>query len=93
MEEESKIKLIIDEQYYEKDIKVTNHTKDKLIFDNIIITRNTIELALDKIHVILNVNNLELLNEYFKSNKGKRRWELKEYYLRLYYLSYFLAIL
>lgn len=76
--ETAKIKLLIEDQFYEKNVKITNHTKDKLIFDDLIITKNNIELYIDKYHIIIDINNAELLQEFEKENKGKNNYILFE---------------
>ena len=60
--DESKLKLIIDDKYIEKSIKNINHTIDKLIFDNLIITNDSIELFIDEYHIQLFINNKELIH-------------------------------
>lgn len=74
--ESSKLKLIIDEKYIEKDIKQASHSSDKLVFDDVIINANSVELYVDEFHILLNVDNKDLLIEYQKVNKGKNNYIL-----------------
>ena len=74
--ETSKIKLIIDDKYIEKKISSISHSNDKLIFDNLIITNDNLELIIDDYHINFNIDNKELLAQQPKANKGKNNYQL-----------------
>ncbi len=76
--ENTKIKLLIDERFVEKEVRYTNHSPSKLVFDNLIITDENLELHIDDFDVEINVDNKELLIEFEKQNKGKNNYILFE---------------
>ena len=76
--ENTKIKLLIDERFVEKEVKYINHSSSKLVFDNLVITDECLELHFDELNVVINVDSKELLTEYEKQTKGKNNYILFE---------------
>lgn len=76
--ENSKIKLLLEDNFYEKNIRIINVNKEKLIFDDLIITSKGLELYFDNHYLNLNVNNKELLEEYNQSSKNKNHYFLSK---------------
>ena len=74
--EQSKIKFLIDDKYFEKVVKRIDILNNKLIFDDLVITENSLDYNIDDYKININTNNIELLNEYQKINKGKNSYFL-----------------
>lgn len=77
-EEEAKIKLLFDDKYTQKKIRNISITNDKLIFDDVIITVDSMELIMENYNIKFNINCKELIEEYNKVNKGKNNYILFE---------------
>lgn len=76
--EESKIKLIVDDKYIEKKINKIDISNEKIVFDDLVITSDNLELFIDNYHINFKVDNNELLLQYSKTNKGKNNYQLFE---------------
>jgi hypothetical protein len=76
----NKIKLLILDKYIEKEVKDFNIENDKIVFDNLIITKNNIEVYIDEYHLNFNLDNSNLLNEFQKVNKGKNNYIMFDVY-------------
>ena len=76
----NKIKLLILDKYIEKEVKDFNIENDKIVFDNLIITKNNIEVYIDEYHLNFNLDNSILFNEFQKVNKGKNNYIMFDVY-------------
>ena len=57
-EEEAKIKLLFDDKYTQKKIRNISITNDKLIFDDVIITVDSMELIMENYNIKFNIAKL-----------------------------------
>lgn len=71
-----KIKLIIFDRYIEKNVKNLTITENKLVFDDLVITKNNLEFFIEDYHFNLNVDNSELLLDFQKANKGSNTYKM-----------------
>ena len=77
-EEEAKVKLIIDDKYIEKKIKSISHSDERLIFDDVIISFDSMELYIENYHIKFNINGKELITKYNQKSTGKNQYALFE---------------
>ena len=77
-EEDAKIKLIIEDKYIEKKIRNITCSEEKLIFDDLIITLDSMELYIENYHIKFNIPGKDLISEYNKQAKGKNMYQLFE---------------
>lgn len=72
----SKVKYIIEDKYFENSVVNKNISEDRLMFDNLTITEDFLEFVSTDYRLKLRIDNQELLNNYFKKNKGKNDYLL-----------------
>lgn len=74
--EKSKIKLLIEDNYFEKDIKNITVLPNKLIFDDLILTEYFLEYKTQEYTIKINTNNIDLINEFQNTSKVKNTYTL-----------------
>lgn len=74
--ESDKIKLLMLDRYIERVVKISNLTVDKLVFDDLIITKDSLELYIEDYHINFNIDNSQLLLDYQKSYKGSNIYQM-----------------
>lgn len=76
--ERCKIKYVIDDKYFEKEINIKSETIERIVFDNLVISEGLLEANFDDYKIKIKVDNREIINEFLKKNNGKNNYLLSK---------------
>lgn len=72
----AKIKLLYENEYFEKEVEIIGHDQDKLVYGDLIIEKEQLECYIGKHHIVLKIDNNELFEEFMKASTNKNNYKL-----------------